>query len=161
MSRSALPKHSLAFAGVSLRSPSLRDLPSESLRDSAAHAFLRASALSPAGQSRNAEATFQQTPEEPHLGAWYGAIRLAALFKFNTVVIEPWGMFKSERHPWWGWPEAKMTKDEVRRLVAVGRDLGVTLVPQIAAFGHASAASPRASSRSRSAGRTRPSPATG
>ncbi len=68
------------------------------------------------------------------------AIRLAALFKFNTVVIEPWGMFRSERHPWWGWPEAKMTKDEVRRLVAVGRDLGVTLVPQIAAFGHAAAA---------------------
>ncbi len=67
------------------------------------------------------------------------AIRLAALFKFNTVVIEPWGMFRSERHPWWGWPEAKMTKDEVRRLVAVGRDLGVTLVPQIAAFGHAGA----------------------
>ena len=67
------------------------------------------------------------------------AIRLAALFKFNYVVIDPWGMFKSERHPWWSWPDAKMTKDEVRHLVAVGRDLGVTLVPQIAAFGHAGA----------------------
>ena len=68
------------------------------------------------------------------------AIRLAALMKFNYVVLEPWGMFKSERHPWWSWPDAKMTKPEVRRLVALGRDLGVTLVPQIAAYGHAGAA---------------------
>ena len=68
------------------------------------------------------------------------AIRLAALMKFNHVVLEPWGMFKSERHPWWSWPDAKMTKPEVRRLVALGRDLGVTLVPQIAAYGHAGAA---------------------
>ena len=68
------------------------------------------------------------------------AIRLAALMKFNHVVLEPWGMFKSERHPWWSWPDAKMTKSEVRRLVALGKDLGVTLVPQIAAYGHAGAA---------------------
>lgn len=65
------------------------------------------------------------------------AIRLAALLKFNYVVLETWGVFKSERHPWWGWPGAKMTKAEVRRLVALGKDLGVTLLPQIAAYGHA------------------------
>lgn len=68
------------------------------------------------------------------------AIRLAALMKFNYVVLEPWGMFRSEKHPWWSWPKAKMTKPEVRRLVALGRDLGVTLIPQIAAYGHAGAA---------------------
>ena len=67
------------------------------------------------------------------------AIRLAALMKFNYVILEPWGMFKSEKHPWWSWPEAKMTKAEVRRLVAIGKDLGVTLIPQIAAYGHAGA----------------------
>ena len=67
------------------------------------------------------------------------AIRLAALMKFNYAILEPWGMYRSERHPWWGWPEAKMTKDEVRRLVALGRDLGITLIPQIAAYGHAGA----------------------
>ena len=65
------------------------------------------------------------------------AIRLAALLKFNYVIIEPWGMYKSEKHPWWSWPNAKMTKREVRRLVAIGRDLGVTLIPQIASYGHA------------------------
>lgn len=76
------------------------------------------------------------------------AIRLAALMKFNYVVLEPWGMFRSERHPWWGWPEAKMTKPEVRRLVALGKDLGVTLIPQIAAYGHAGAARSCASKHS-------------
>ena len=67
------------------------------------------------------------------------AIRLAALLKFNYAILEPWGMYRSERHPWWGWPGGSMTKAEVRRLAALGRDLGITLVPQIAAFGHAGA----------------------
>ena len=67
------------------------------------------------------------------------AIRLAAMMKFNYVVLEPWGMYRSEKHPWWSWPKAKMTMPEVRRLAAVGRDLGVTLIPQIAAYGHAGA----------------------
>ncbi len=67
------------------------------------------------------------------------AIRLAAFMKFNHVVLEPWGVYKSEKHPWWSWPDAKMTKAEIRRLVALGRDLGVTLVPQIATYGHAGA----------------------
>ena len=30
------------------------------------------------------------------------AIRLAALLKFNYAVLEPWGVFASERHPWYG-----------------------------------------------------------
>ena len=53
------------------------------------------------------------------------AIRLAAMMKFNFVILEPWGMYKSEKNPWWCWPDAQMTKDEVRRMVAVARDLGV------------------------------------
>ena len=68
------------------------------------------------------------------------AIRLAALLKFNYAIIEPWGMYKSEKHPWWGWPQANMTKAEVRRLVAIGKDLGITLIPQINCYGHASSA---------------------
>ena len=67
------------------------------------------------------------------------AIRLAALLKFNHAILEPWGMYRSERHPWWGWPDGKMTKANVRRLAALGRDLGITLIPQIAAYGHAGA----------------------
>ena len=65
------------------------------------------------------------------------AIRLAALLKFNYAIIEPWGMYASAKHPWWHWPNPTMTKEEVRRLVEIGRDLGITLIPQINAYGHA------------------------
>lgn len=64
------------------------------------------------------------------------AIRLAALLKFNFVVLESWGVWRSERHQWWGWPDGAMTKERVKGLVALGRDLGVTLIPQINVFGH-------------------------
>ena len=67
-------------------------------------------------------------------------IRLAAYYKFNHVVVEPWGTFRSERHPWFGWPDAPLTKAEVRRLVALAKAEGVTLIPQFNCFGHASAA---------------------
>lgn len=67
-------------------------------------------------------------------------VRLAALLKFNYVIIEPWGTFASERNPWWGWPKKPFTMAEAARLAAVGHDLGVTLVPQINVFGHASGA---------------------
>ena len=66
------------------------------------------------------------------------AIRLAALLKFNYAIIEPWGTYKSEKHPWRSWPDAPMTKAETSRLVAIGRDLGITLIPQMNCYGHAS-----------------------
>ena len=68
------------------------------------------------------------------------AIRLAALLKFNYVIIESWGMYESEKHPWWHWPNPTMTKERIHRLVALGRDLGITLIPQINVYGHASSA---------------------
>ena len=68
------------------------------------------------------------------------AIRLAALMKFNYAIIEPWGMYKSESHPWWPWPNAYLTKSEVKRLVAIGKDIGITLIPQVNCYGHASSA---------------------
>ena len=66
------------------------------------------------------------------------AIRLAALLKFNYAIIEPWGVYKSERHPWRAWPNATMTKEETSRLVAIGKDIGITLIPQLNCYGHAS-----------------------
>ena len=65
-------------------------------------------------------------------------VRLAAALKYNYAIIEPWGTFRSARHPWWGWKEGRMTPEAVRHLVRVGRELGITLCPQIPAFGHAS-----------------------
>ena len=66
------------------------------------------------------------------------AIRLAVLLKFNYAIVEPWGTYKSEKHPWRCWPNAPMTKAETSRLVALGKDLGITLIPQINCYGHAS-----------------------
>lgn len=65
-------------------------------------------------------------------------IRLAASYKYNYVVLEPWGTFRSETHPWFGWPDAPMTHAEIGRLVGIARGLGVMLVPQLNVFGHAS-----------------------
>ena len=68
-------------------------------------------------------------------------IRLAAYFKFNYALIEFWGTYDSKAYPWFGWEkELRASREEIRRLVALGRDLGVTLVPDLNCFGHASMA---------------------
>ena len=64
-------------------------------------------------------------------------IRLAAYYKFNYVVLESWGVFKSERHPYLAIKDAPLTVKEARRLSALAADLGVTLIPQFNIFGHA------------------------
>ena len=65
-------------------------------------------------------------------------IRLAAYYKMNRVVLEPWGTFVSKTHPELAWPKSTMTVKEVRRLVKIANELGVTLIPQFNLFGHAS-----------------------
>ncbi|MBQ7180567.1 MAG: family 20 glycosylhydrolase [Bacteroidaceae bacterium] len=67
-------------------------------------------------------------------------IRLAAYYKLNYAVIESWGSFRSKVAPWYGWPDGTMTHREVHRLVKLAKDLGITLIPQINCFGHASMA---------------------
>lgn len=64
-------------------------------------------------------------------------IRLAAYYKYNYVVLESWGTFRSERHPYLSWRDAPLTVAEARRLVALAKDLGVTLIPQVNIYGHA------------------------
>ena len=65
-------------------------------------------------------------------------IRLAGAYKMNHVVLEPWGTFDSKVAPWYAWSgQAKMTKAVLAHLRAVAADLGVTLVPQLNVFGHA------------------------
>ena len=67
-------------------------------------------------------------------------VRLAAYYKLNYAVIEPWGSFKSDVAPWYGWKDGTMTKEEVARIKAIADDLGITLIPQINVFGHATMA---------------------
>ena len=67
-------------------------------------------------------------------------VRLAAYYKLNYAVIEPWGTFRSEIAPWFGWPDGTMTKEEIQRIKRIADDLGITLIPQINVFGHATMA---------------------
>ena len=67
-------------------------------------------------------------------------VRLAAYYKMNYAVIESWGTFKSDVAPWFGWPDGTMTKKQIKRLKAIADDLGITLIPQINVFGHATQA---------------------
>ena len=49
---------------------------------------------------------FPETPE------WLieHAIRQAAYYRFNYLILEPWGVFRSACHPWYGWKNGAMTK---------------------------------------------------
>lgn len=67
-------------------------------------------------------------------------IRAAAYYKFNYAVLESWGVFRSERHPYLAPRNAPLTVAEARRLSALAKDLGVTLIPQANVLGHASGA---------------------
>ena len=66
------------------------------------------------------------------------AVRLAAYYKFNHVIIEFWGTYPSRKHPKLCWQELAAKPEELKQLVAIGKELGLTLIPQINLFGHAS-----------------------
>ena len=65
-------------------------------------------------------------------------IRMAAYYKFNYVILEQWGPYQSRVAPWLNWPNPPMTKKAIKRLVTLSKELGVTLIPQLNIFGHAS-----------------------
>ncbi|MEG1979468.1 MAG: glycoside hydrolase family 20 zincin-like fold domain-containing protein, partial [Victivallaceae bacterium] len=65
-------------------------------------------------------------------------IRLAAYYKFNYVVMEFWGTLRFKSHPELCWSEYGIEQSQVKALLKVAKSLGVTLIPQINLFGHAS-----------------------
>lgn len=65
-------------------------------------------------------------------------IRMAAYYKFNYVVLEPWAVFNYTSHPGFVWAEKKVEAKTFRRLARLAREQGVTLIPQLNLFGHAS-----------------------
>ena len=67
-------------------------------------------------------------------------LRIAAYHKFNYAVIESWGVFPFESHPEFCWADRKIDRAELKRLIRLGKELGITLVPQYNLLGHASAA---------------------
>ncbi len=66
-------------------------------------------------------------------------LRLAAYHKVNYAVIETWGVFPFESHPEFCWQDRKFDKTELKRLILLGEELGVTLFPQFNLLGHATA----------------------
>lgn len=64
-------------------------------------------------------------------------IRLAAYYKFNYAVIECWGIFPFESHPEICWNDKKLDRKELKRLVKLGKEIGITLIPQFNILGHA------------------------
>ena len=67
-------------------------------------------------------------------------LRLAAYHKFNYAVIECWGVFPFESHPEMRWRDRTLDRGELKRLIRLGRELGITLIPQFNVLGHATAA---------------------
>lgn len=67
-------------------------------------------------------------------------IRIAAALKYNHVILEFWGSLVFPSHPEFCYPEKALTADDVRHLVALAKSLGLTPIPQLNIFGHASAA---------------------
>jgi hypothetical protein len=65
-------------------------------------------------------------------------LRWAAYYKFNHVVIEFWGTYPFISHPVLSWQEYKASPKDIRRLVDISKELGITLIPQLNIFGHAS-----------------------
>lgn len=66
------------------------------------------------------------------------AIRLAGLMKFTHVVLEFWGTLKYDALKELSWPEQSYTKDQIRPLIKLIRDLGMEVIPMINHLGHAS-----------------------
>lgn len=67
-------------------------------------------------------------------------IRLAAYYKFNYAILESWGVLQFDSHPEFCWQEYAVPKSEIRRLIRLGEELGIRLIPQFNLFGHATCA---------------------
>ena len=93
----------------------------------------------PATAWRGVHLCFFPTPETTYVEI-ERQIRLAAYFKFNYVVIEPWGSLRYPSHPEFSWPGHAVSAGEFRNLVRIAKSLGLTPIPQLNIFGHATAA---------------------
>jgi hypothetical protein len=65
------------------------------------------------------------------------AILVAARYKYNAVVLEPWASLKSAKHPETAY-EGAYTPAQIRELVDLGRSLGLEMIPMLNSWGHAS-----------------------
>ena len=65
-------------------------------------------------------------------------VRLAAALKYTHLIIEFWGMLRYDCLAEMGWPSA-YTKEELRPILSEAKALGLSLVPMLNHWGHATA----------------------
>ena len=67
-------------------------------------------------------------------------VRLAAYYKFNYIVLEPWGTFPFKSHPEFSFPDKTKDRAQMKKLIELCRELGITPIPQFSVLGHATQA---------------------
>lgn len=65
-------------------------------------------------------------------------VRLAAYYKFNYVIIEPWGTFPFNSHPELSFNNKTFSRSELKRIIDLAYSLGITPIPQLTILGHVS-----------------------
>lgn len=71
------------------------------------------------------------------LAAVRQAILLAARFKYNAIVLEPWASLRSTSHPETSY-ETAYTPAQLKPLIELGRSLHMEMIPMLNSWGHAS-----------------------
>ncbi len=71
------------------------------------------------------------------------AILMAARYKYNAVVLEPWASFRSPKHPETAYEET-YTAEQLKPLVQLGKALQMDMIPMLNSWGHASGMRSRA-----------------
>ena len=66
-------------------------------------------------------------------------IRLASYYKYNYIVLEPWGTFPFKSHPF-AFQDKQHDRAKLKRLIDLCWDLGITPIPQFSVLGHATQA---------------------
>ncbi len=78
------------------------------------------------------------------LAAVRQAILMAARYKYNAVVIEPWASLRSPKHPETAY-EDTYTAEQLKPLVQLGKALQMDMIPMLNSWGHASGMRSRSS----------------
>lgn len=71
------------------------------------------------------------------LAAVRQAILLAARYKYNAIVLEPWASLKSKSHPETAYEHA-YSPEQLKPLIDLGRALHMEMIPMLNSWGHAS-----------------------
>ncbi len=68
------------------------------------------------------------------------AIRLASYYKMNYVIVEFWGTYNFKKYPEFCVAENALSDEQIDEIKALGKELGITIIPLFNMVGHASLA---------------------